>query len=114
MTSELIMTYSGNCVICDKEISTDKYMCDKCQEYVFAYSVVGNKPYVNEQIGCPQCSEETDSELWDSHTVNNWATDEIQLYPWIIIKKEIHEKMGLRYRCPSCNQVIPGARLIRY
>ncbi len=98
----------------DKEISTDRYMCDKCHKNVYSYSVVGNKPYVNEQIGCPQCNKRNDSALWDRHTIKNWNMHEIKVYPWIIVKREIHQKMGLKYRCPACNQVISGARLIRY
>ncbi len=89
-------------------------MCEACPKNVYAYSAVGNTYYINEQIDCPECSERNDSALRDSHAISNWNMHEIQLYPWIIIIKEIQEKMGLKYRCPSCNQVISGVKLIRY
>lgn len=57
-------------------------MCDKCFNKVYAYSILGSKPYINAKIGCSKC-----------HMINDFKSkDDLEYY-----KVAVFSNKGITY-----------------
>lgn len=65
-------------------------------------------------ITCPECNTDNCHQYWDEHTkkVNQYPIEEDSTFLSSKAGKEEHAKFESSFNCPTCNNIIPGVRLI--
>lgn len=64
-------------------------------------------------IKCPGCGHANSAQVWDMHTKEQEHIQEDDPYISIAASPEEHEEVDSRFRCPTCNEELPGLVLTK-